>query len=158
MTEGASLVTLEARRFARYSLRIVPLWEGEVERLELGSDLQALIDTIVRERSIANLVGGDLRPMRFCQLEQQDAIELPDTGQIFYAQACTPVWKVMVPAAGVYSRETILSCMGRSAGRTIEKYENALFHAPLANAFYTYSSNEIRPVDATVFVIEHQGR
>ena len=158
MNKGSSLVTLQARHFARYSLRIVPLWEGEIERIELGSDLQALIDTITRDRSIADLVGGDLKPMRFCQLEQQEAIELPDTGQVYYAQACTPVWKVMVPAAGIYSRETILSCMGRGIGRNVEKYENALFHAPLANAFYTYSSNEIRPVDATVFVIEHQGR
>lgn len=158
MTESPALVTLQARRFARYALRIVPLWEGEIERIELGGSLQALIDIIVTERSIASLVGGDLKPMRFCQLEQQEAIELPDTGQVFYSQACIPVWKVMVPAAGVYSRDTILSCIGRSTARNVEKYENALFHAPLANAFYTYSNHEIRPVDATVFVIEHQGR
>ncbi|TLM67197.1 MAG: hypothetical protein FDZ69_04725 [Deltaproteobacteria bacterium] len=158
MTSANQIVTLTARPFTLYSLRIVPLWEGETEHFELGRDLQPLIDTIVRDRSIAGLVGGDLKPMRFCQLEQQEAIELPDTGRIFYARDRTPVWKVMVPAAGIYSRETILSCLARGAGRNVEKYESALFHAPMANAFYTFSSNDIRPVDATVFVIEHRER
>lgn len=158
MASEAPGVAVEVRQFTLYSLRIVPLWEGEDERIELGSDLQGIVDTIVREKSVASLTGSGLKPMRFCQLEQQEAITVVRAGTTFYARERTPVWKVMVPAAGIYSRETILSCLARRAGRNIEKYENVLFQYPQATEFYTFSTNEIRPVDASVFVIEQQAR
>jgi hypothetical protein len=158
MTDEAATVKLDARPFTLYWLRIVPLWDGEAERIELGSNLQEIVATIVREKSVGSLIGNDIKPMRFCQIEQEAAIHLPGPQQTFYARERTPVWKVMVPASGIYSRETILSCMARSAGRNVEKYENLLFHYPKAVAFYTCSNNEIRPVDESVFVIEHQAR
>lgn len=153
-----NLVNLEARPITLYSLRIVPLWEGEAECIALGDNLQRIIDRIMTDRSVTALLGNDVKPMRFCMIEQEEAIFLPDTQQTFYAREQTPVWKVMVPASGIYSRETIMSCIARGAGRNIEKYENVLFNHPGAEAFYTFSSNEIRSVDASVFVIEHQAR
>ncbi len=158
MAREDQVVELEARQFTLYSLRIHPLWEGEAECIELGSNLQVIIDTIVRERSVSYFLGNNLKPMRFCQLEQEEAITLVRSGKIFYGRERTPVWKVMIPTSGVYSRETILSCMARSAGRNIEKYENALFNYPKAVEFYTFSNNEIRPVDESVFVIKHHAR
>lgn len=158
MTDEAPIVTLEARPFTLFSLRIVPLWGGEAERIELGSDLQGIVDTILREKSVGSLIGKDIKPIRFCLIEQEDAIYLPGSQKTFYARERTPVWKVMVPASGIYNRETIMSCMARSAGRNVEKYENVLFHHPRAVEFYTFSNNEIRPVDDTVFIIEHQAR
>lgn len=158
MADTEQIVTLEARPFTLYSLRIVPLWDGDAERIELGSNLQTIVDTILREKSVGSLIGNDIKPMRFCHIEQEEAIELIRSQKNFYARERTPVWKVMVPASGIYRRETILSCMGRGAGRNLEKYENVLFHYPTAAEFYTYSNHEIRPVDDTVFVIEHRAR
>jgi len=152
------IVNQEVRQFTLYSLRITPLWEGETECIALGENLQVIIDRIVADRSVAGFLGNDIKPMRFCVIEQEKAIFLPRTQQTFYAREQTPVWKVMVPASGIYSRETIMSCMARGTGRNTEKYENVLFNHPGAEAFYTFSSNEIRPVDASVFVIEHQTR
>jgi hypothetical protein len=158
MTDAEPLVTLAARPFTLYSLRIVPLWDGDAERIELGSDLQAIIDTIVGEKSVKSLIGNDIKPMRMCMIEREEAIFLPGSQQTFYARERTPVWKVMVPASGIYSRETIMSCMGRGVGRNTEKYENVLFSYPKAGEFYTFANNEIRPVDESVFVIEHPAR
>jgi hypothetical protein len=149
---------LDVCPFTLYSLRIVPLWDGEAEYIELGGNLQAIVDTIVREKSLGSLPGNDIRPMRFCQIEQEEALFLPGSHKTFYARERSPVWKVMVPASGIYSRDTIMSCIGRSAGRNVEKYESVLCHHPQAVAFYTYSSNEIRPVDESVFIIEQQAR
>lgn len=158
MADKEPMVQLEACPFTLYSLRIVPLWDGDVERIELGSNLQEIVDTIVRGKSVGSLIGKEIKPMRFCMIEQEEAIYLPGSQRTFYARERTPAWKLMVPAAGIYSRETIMSCMDRSAGRNIEKYENLLFHYPKAGEFYTFSNNEIRPVDDTVFVIEHRTR
>ena len=152
------LVNLEARPITLYSLRIIPLWEGEAECIALGDNLQGIIDRIVADRSVAGFLGNDIKPMRFCVIEKEEAIFLPRTQQTFYAREQMPVWKVMVPASGIYSRETIMSCVTRGAGRNTEKYQNVLFHHPRAESFYTFSSTEIRPVDASVFVIEHQAR
>jgi len=158
MADEEQTVKLDARPFRLYSLRIVPLWDGDAERIELGSNLQDIVDTIVREKSLRSLIGNDIKPMRICMIEQEEAIYLLRSQKTFYARERAPVWKLMVPSSGVYSRETIMSCMARSAGRNIEKYENVLFNYPKAVEFYTYSSNEIRPVDGTVFVIEHHAR
>lgn len=158
MADEEQVVTLEARPFRLYSLRLVPLWDGDAERIELGSSLQDIVDTIVREKSVGSLIGKEIKPLRFCVIEQEEVIYLLRSQQTFYARERIPVWKVMVPASGIYSRETIMSCMARSAGRNIEKYENLLFHYPKAGEFYTFSNNEIRPVDESVFVIEHRSR
>lgn len=151
-------VSLKVRPFTLYSLRIVPLWEGEAEHIELGGSLQEIIAVIIREKSAKSLIGGESKPMRFCQIEQEDALYLPGSQKNYYARERSPVWKVMVPASGIYSRDTIISCIGRSAGRNVEKYQNVLFHHPKADAFYTYSGSEIRPVDESVFIIEQQVR
>jgi len=158
MTDKDQIVKLEARPFTLYSLRIVPLWNGDAERIELGSNLQDIIDTIVGDRSIRSLVGKDIKPMRVCVIERQEAISLLPTQKKYYARERIQVWKVMVPVSGIYSRETILSCMARNAGGNIEKYKNALYNYPQAVMFYTNSSDEIRPVDDTVFVIEYPAR
>ena len=158
MDKDQTLVELTARRFTLYSLRIFPLWEGDSESIALGSDLQSIIGRIIRERSVGHFLGREPRPMRFCQLEQEEAIYLIDAQKTYFEKRQTPVWKVMVPASGVYSRETIMSCMARGTGRNIEKYESVLFQYPKAVEFYTYSVSEIRPVDEAVFVIEHQTR
>ena len=158
MTDAGPTVMLEAVPFMVYSLRIFPLWSGDPERIELGNDLQQIVDRIVREKSVGGLIGHNLKPMRFCQLEQEAAIHLPHSQRTYYENRQTAVWKIMVPAAGLYNRETILSCIARNAGRYVEKYENALFSHPKAALFYTYSSNEIRPVDETVFVLEQHAQ
>jgi hypothetical protein len=158
MTDAAPLVTLAARPCTLYSLRIAPLWDGEDERIALDGSLEEIIATIDREQSIASLTGNNTRPMRFCILEQQDAIYLPGPQQTFYARERKPVWKVMVPASGIYRRETIMSCLDRSAGRNAEKYANVLYLYPQAGEFYTYANNEIRPVDGSIFVLRAQAR
>ena len=158
MTQEAPLITLEAHPLTLYALRVLPLWEGDAEIFELNGTLAEILDTITRERSVGRLVGQDRKPMRYCRLEQQEAIVLPRTRQTFYARERTPVWKVMVPASGIYSRETIVSCLSRSTGRNADKYANALYQHPKAEAFYTYSNSEILPLDETVFVIEHPAR
>lgn len=158
MTDDEKIVKLEVRPFTLYSIRIVPLWDGDAERIELDSNLQDIIDTIVREKSVRSLVGKDVKPMRVCMIEQQEGICLLPTQQNFYAKERIPVWKVMVPVSGIYSRETILSCMARNSGGNIEKYKNVLYHHPQAVEFYTNSNDEIRPVDDAVFVIEHPAR
>lgn len=158
MLDKEMIVQLDVRQFSLFSLRIYPLWEGEVECVELGSDLQMIIDTILGERSVAHFLGSEFKPMRFCQLEQEAALTLVRSGKTFYERERTPVWKVMVPASGVYSRETILSCISRGAGRNVEKYRNVLYLYPKRLEFYTFSNNEIRPVDESVFVIEHRAR
>lgn len=154
MADAGQAVTLEVIPFTVYTLRIFPLWAEDSERIELGNDLAAIIDRIVNERSVASLIGHEMKPMRFCVLEQEEAIRLVFAQKTYYEKKQTPVWKVMVPSSGVYSRETILSCIARNAGRNVEKYENVLFNHPKATRFYTYSGNEIRPVDDTVFVLD----
>ncbi len=158
MANQTPLVTLDVQPFTAYALKIVPLWDGEAERIELGNNLQQIVEAILRDRSVASLVGNEAKPMRLCLIEAEAAIYLPGTGQTFYARERTPVWKIMVPAAGIYRRETIMSCLDRSAGRNLEKYQNLLFHYPQAVEFYTAANNDIRPVDASVFVIEPQAR
>lgn len=158
MADADRIITYAVRPLTRYSLRIVPLWDGDAECFALDGSLREIVETIMREKSVTRLIGGDVRPMRFCVIEEEEAIEVPALGKTFHAREHTPVWKVMVPAAGVYSRETILSCLTRSAGRNTEKYGNALFRHPGAAEFYTFSKDEIRPVDDTVFVIEHPSR
>lgn len=158
MADAGQAVMLEVVPFTLYSLRIFPLWAEEPARIELGNDLAAIIDRIVNEKSIGSLIGGEMKPMRFCVLEQEEAIRLVLAQKIYYEKRQTPVWKVMVPSSGVYSRETILSCIARNAGRNVEKYENVLFNHPKATCFYTYSDNEIRPVDETVFVLDPSAR
>src|SRR5512145_3242 len=132
MTDAEPLVTLEARPLTVYTLRIAPLWDGAAERIELGGNLQAIVATIVGEKSVKSLIGNDIKPMRVCMIEREEAIYLPGSQKTFYARERTPVWKVMVPASGIYSRETIMSCRARGAGRNIEKYENVLFNYPKA--------------------------
>jgi hypothetical protein len=154
MADTGQPIMLEVVPFTVYALRIFPLWAEEPERIELGNDLAAIIDRIVNEKSVGNLIGGEMKPMRFCLLEQEEAIRLVLAQKTYYEKRQIPIWKVMVPSSGVYSRETILSCIARNAGRNVEKYENVLFNHPKAARFYTYSGNEIRPVDETVFVLE----
>ncbi|GEM_PF-5972168 len=158
MTAHDPFAIIAARPVTLYLLRLQPLWEGDAECIELGSDLQEIVARIERERSVTGLLGGELKPMRYCVLEVERALCVEATGDIFHARERTPVWKVMVPASGIYSRDTIHSCLGRGAGRNTEKYETALFHYPQAREFYTYSSSEIRPVDEGVFVLEQPGR
>jgi hypothetical protein len=158
MTDEEPIVELEARPFTLYYLQIVPLWDGDAEYIELGSNLQEIIDTIVREKSVRSLIGKAIKPMRVCMIEQEDAIYLLRTQKTFYARERTPVWNVMVPVSSIFSRETILSCMARNAGGNTEKYKNALYHYPQAVEFYTSFNDEIRPVDNSVFVIEFQSR
>lgn len=158
MTDEEPIVELEARPFTLYYLKIVPLWDGDAEHIELGSNLQEIIDTIVREKSVRSLIGKVIKPMRVCMIEQEDAIYLLRTQRTFYARERTPVWNVMVPVSSIFSRETILSCMTRNAGGNTEKYKNVLYHYPQAVEFYTSFNDEIRPVDNSVFVIEHQSR
>lgn len=151
-------VTVDVHPFALFSLRIFPLWEGDAERVELGDNLPEIIERIVREKSVAHLIGTGGKPMRYCRIEQEEALYLPRSQQTFYARERTPVWKVMVPASGVYRRETILSCIARGAGRNTDKYEEVLFRYPKSAEFYNFSNNEILPVDDTVFVIERHAR
>jgi hypothetical protein len=154
MPDLGQTVTLEVVPFTVYALRIVPLWAEDPERIELGNDLATIISKIVNEKSVGSLIGHEMKPMRFCQIEQEEAILLVLAQKTYYEKIQTPAWKVMVPFSGVYSRETILSCIDRNAGRNIEKYQNVLFNYPKATRFYTYSGNEIRPVDDTVFVLD----
>ena len=152
------ITTTTVRHFTVYSLRIFPLWEGEPERIVLEGPLEELVARISREKSVAGLIGSELKPMRLCLLEGQEAVTLLPTGRTYFEPDYTPVWKVMVPASGIYPRETIRSCITRNSGRNTEKYENVLFNHPAAEYFYNFSPSEIRPVDETIFVIEHQPR
>ena len=154
MADAGQIVTLEVVPFTVYALRIFPLWAEDPERIELGNDLAAIIGRIVNEKSVGSLIGHEIKPMRFCQIEQEEALRLVLAQKTYYEKVQTPVWKVMVPSSGVYSRGTILSCIARNAGRNVEKYENVLFNYPRATNFYTYSGNEIRPVDDAVFVLD----
>lgn len=158
MTQEAPSLTLEVRPFTLYWLRVFPLWEGEAELFDVAGGLPEILDVIARERSVSHFLGHDRKPMRFCRLEEQQAISLVRERKTFYSRERVPVWKVMVPASGVYSRETIMSCLARNTGRNSDKYANVLFLYPKATEFYTYSNSEIRPVDENVFVIDQPAR
>jgi hypothetical protein len=158
MTGDDQTITLAVRQFKVYALRIFPLWEGDAECLPVAGDLDQIVATIVAERSVSRFLGSEVKPIKFCQLEEQDAVFLPATGKTYYDNRQTPVWKLMVPGANVYGRDTILSCIARNAGRNVDKYRNVLFAYPKAERFFTSAGGEIRAVDDSVFVLEHGGR
>lgn len=155
---SSPIVELAVQPFTLYSLRTVPLWDGDDERIELGRNLQEIVAIIVREKSVKNFISKSTRPMRLCMIEQEEAIYLPHSQKTFYSRERRQVWKMMVPASGIYSRETILTCIARNDGWNIEKYQNVLYQYPQTGKFYTGTNDEIRPVDDAVFVIEQLAR
>lgn len=158
MTHQERVADLQARLFKVCFLRIYPLWSGDSECIELGHDLAGIIRRIEQDRSLHGLLQGEKPPMKYCQLEEEEALQIVGTGNIYYARERNPVWKIMVPKANIYRRETIQSCIMRNTGKNTDKYTSVLFCYPKATEFFTYSDNEIRPVDDGVFVVDTTSR
>lgn len=158
MAREKQRLDLEIRQFRVYYLRVVPLATGDAEYIEIGNDLEDVIDRIVGEKSLQSILVSKKLPIRYCQIEEEEAIHVNHLNKTYYEGIRKPVWKFIIPAASIYGRETIESCILRNSGRNIDKYTNALDNYPKATRFFTFSSTEIRPVDDSVFVMDDNTR
>ena len=158
MSRAIQRLDQEIRQFRVYYLRVVPLATGDAEYIQIGNDLEAIIDRIVCEKSLKSILGDKKVPIRYCQIEVEEAIHVNYLNKTYYEGIRKPVWKFIIPAASIYGRETIESCILRNSGRNIDKYTNALDSYPKATRFFTFSSTEIRPVDDSVFVMDDNTR
>jgi len=149
------MANYEVDVFKVYYLRIFPLWGEDSESVELGKNLEEIINKIVGEKSLASFIGSEKRSFKLCQIEEEEAVFIAQSNKLFYSKERARVWKILVPRSGIYSRETIISCISRGAGSSVEKYKNALCDHQKISYFFTHPNGEIRPVDDSVFVIEN---